>query len=116
VAPERILIENASRNTYENAVFTRDLLKPRPEDRWLLVTSAYHMLRAIGIFPHVGFDVIRFSVDFRTRDVSGVWRPFGSIGAGLERADLAAKEWIGLVAFRLTGRSAALFPVPAAPP
>jgi len=91
-APERILIQNASRNTYENAVFTRDLLKPRPEDRWLLVTSAYHMPRAIGIFPHVGFAVIPFSVDFRTRDVSDVWRPFGSIGAGLERADLAAKE------------------------
>jgi len=48
--------------------------------------------------------------------VGDVWRPFGRIGAGLERADLAAKEWIGLVAYRLTGRSAALFPGPAAPP
>ena len=116
VAPERIIIENASRNTYENAVFTRDLLKPRPEDRWLLVTSAYHMPRAVGIFRQAGFDVIPFPVDFRTRDVGDVWRPFGRIGAGLERADLAAKEWIGLIAYRLTGRSAALFPGPTAPP
>ena len=74
------------------------------------------MPRAVGVFRHVGFDVIPFPVDFRTRDVGDVWRPFGRIGAGLERADLAAKEWIGLVAYRLTGRSAALFPGPAVPP
>ena len=116
VAPERILIENSSGDTYENAVFTRDLIKPKPDDRWLLITSAYHMPRAVGVFRQVGFDVVPFPVDFRTRDVGDVWRPFDRIGEGLEQADLAAKEWIGLVAYRLTGRSAALFPGPTSPP
>ena len=112
VAPERIVVENASRNTYENAVFTRDLIKPTQEDRWLLVTSAYHMPRSVGAFRKVGFDVIPFPVDFRTRDAADLLMPFGSLGGGLERSDLAAKEWIGLVAYRLTGLSNAFFPGP----
>jgi uncharacterized SAM-binding protein YcdF (DUF218 family) len=112
VAPDRIVIENASRNTYENAVFTRNLVKPTQEDRWLLITSAYHMPRSVGVFREVGFDVIPFPVDFRTRDSTDMFAPFGSIGAGLERSDLAVKEWIGLVAYRLTGRSNAFFPGP----
>jgi uncharacterized SAM-binding protein YcdF (DUF218 family) len=115
VAPERIITETSSRNTYENALNTRDLLKSEPHDRWLLVTSAYHMPRAVGTFRQLGFNVIPLPVDFRTRNARDVWRPFASIGAGLERTDLAAKEWIGLVAYYLTGRSAALFPGPVAP-
>ena len=76
VAPERILIENSSGDTYENAVFTRDLIKPKPDDRWLLITSAYHMPRAVGVFRQVGFDVVPFPVDFRTRNVGDVLIPF----------------------------------------
>ncbi len=112
IAPERIVVENNSRNTYQNAVFTKALLKPTPQDRWLLVTSAYHMPRSIGVFRKVGFDVIPYPVDFRTRDQGDAFRPFDSIGAGLQRTDLATKEWIGLLAYRITGRSSALFPGP----
>ncbi len=46
IARARILLENQSRNTHENALLTRDLVKPKPGERWLLVTSAYHMPRA----------------------------------------------------------------------
>lgn len=112
IAPERITIENDSRNTYQNAVFTKGLLKPEPQDRWLLVTSAYHMPRSIGVFRKVGFDVVPYPVDFRTRSWADAWRPFDSFAAGLQRTDLAAKEWIGLVAYWITGRSSALFPSP----
>lgn len=112
IPAERIVVENRSRNTYENAVFTKDLLKPIAQDRWLLVTSAYHMPRAVGVFRKVGFGVIPYPVDFRTRDWGDVLRPFDSIGAGLQRTDLAAKEWIGLIAYWMTGRSTALFPGP----
>ena len=55
VAPERILLEEASRNTRENATLTRALVKPQPGSRWLLVTSAYHMPRSVGIFRRAGF-------------------------------------------------------------
>ncbi len=112
IAPDRIIVENNSRNTYENATFTKALLKPTRSDRWLLVTSAYHMPRSIGVFRKVGFDVIPYPVDFRTRDWDDAFRPFDSFAAGLQRTDLAAKEWIGLLAYWLTGRSSALFPSP----
>lgn len=112
IAAERIVVENRSRNTYENAIFTKDLLKPSEQDRWLLVTSAYHMPRAVGVFRKVGFDVIPYPVDFRTRDWGDILRPFDSVGAGLQRTDLAAKEWIGLIAYWSTGRSTTLFPGP----
>lgn len=109
---QRIVIEHLSRTTYENAIFTRDILQPRPGTRWLLVTSAFHMPRSVGTFRAAGFDVVPYPVDFRMRGPGDLWRPFGAIGGGLERIDLAAKEWIGLVAYRLSGRSNALFPGP----
>ncbi|HVX35954.1 MAG TPA: YdcF family protein [Hyphomicrobium sp.] len=112
ISPERIIIENASRDTYENAVFTHRMLNPTPQDHWLLVTSAYHMPRSVGAFQQAGFNAIPFPVDFRTRDAGDLLRPPGSVAAGLQRADLAVKEWIGLVAYRITRRSSALFPAP----
>lgn len=53
----RIEIETASRSTHENAVNTTDLVKPRPGDRWLLITSAWHMRRALCAFRAAGFEV-----------------------------------------------------------
>ena len=50
VPRERVLLEDRARNTYENAVFSKQLMKPKPGERWLLVTSAVHMPRAIGCF------------------------------------------------------------------
>jgi len=112
IDPRRIVIENMSRNTYENATFTKALVKPTSEDKWLLVTSAFHMPRAVGVFRKVGFDVVPYPVDFRTRGRRDAIRPFDSISVGLERTDLAAKEWIGLFAYWMSGRSASLFPGP----
>jgi uncharacterized SAM-binding protein YcdF (DUF218 family) len=53
----RIEIETASRNTHENAVNTTALVKPAPGDRWLLITSAWHMRRSVCAFRAAGFDV-----------------------------------------------------------
>ena len=58
--------EAKSRNTWENAVFTRDLVKPKPGETWLLVTSAWHMPRSVGIFRRVGFPVVPYPVAYRT--------------------------------------------------
>jgi uncharacterized SAM-binding protein YcdF (DUF218 family) len=112
IARERIVLEDRARNTYENALFTADLVKPKPGERWVLVTSAYHMPRAIGVFRHAGFDVVPLPVDYRTRGTVDLTRLFERIGAGLERTDLAFKEWVGLAAYRVTGRTDALFPGP----
>jgi len=112
IASDRIVVENDSRNTYENAEFTKAILKPQPGDRWLLITSAYHMPRSIGVFRKVGFDVVPFPVDFRTRSRGDAFRPFDSIAEGLQRTDLGVREWIGLFAYWISGRSSALFPGP----
>ncbi len=63
IEPSRIVIENDSRNTYENATLTKAILRPTPQDRWLLVTSAFHMPRSVGVFRKAGFDVIPYPVD-----------------------------------------------------
>lgn len=112
IAGERVLAEEQSRNTVENAVFSRLLAMPQPGERWLLVTSGYHMPRAMGVFRAAGFAVEAYPVDWRTRGQQDAVRPFTSLGAGLERADTAAREWVGLLVYWLTGRSSALFPGP----
>ncbi|PPD28691.1 MAG: hypothetical protein CTY20_09150 [Hyphomicrobium sp.] len=112
ITPERIVLEERSRNTHENALFTRDLVKPASGRRWVLVTSAAHMPRSVGVFRKAGFDVIPYPVDYRTRGPEDLLRPFERIPAGLERTDVAAREWIGLVAYWLTGRTDTLFPGP----
>ncbi len=112
IAPGRIVLEGRSRNTFENAVFTRDLLQLSRGARVAIVTSAYHMPRAMGVFRKAGFDVVAYPVDYRTRGVEDLTRTFERFPAGLERLDLAAKEWIGLVAYWVTGRTNELYPAP----
>lgn len=112
VAPDRLILENRSRNTYENAVFTRELVAPEPGARWLLVTSAYHMPRAMGLFRKAGFDVVAYPVDYRTRGPEDLTRFFSRIPQGLMRLDVAANEWLGLIAYRALGRIDTLFPAP----
>jgi uncharacterized SAM-binding protein YcdF (DUF218 family) len=112
VARDRILIEQRSRTTWENATYTRELVRPAPGETWLLVTSAYHMPRAIGVFRRAGFEVTAWPVDYRTSGVDDLVHVFSSLGDGLKRFDTAAREWLGLLAYRLTGRSSALFPAP----
>jgi uncharacterized SAM-binding protein YcdF (DUF218 family) len=108
----RILLEDRSRNTIENAVYSKQLAQPMPGERWLLVTSAYHLPRAMGVFRKVGFAVEPYPVDWRTRGNEDALRPFGSVGDGLRRVDTAVREWVGLAVYWITGRSSELFPGP----
>jgi uncharacterized SAM-binding protein YcdF (DUF218 family) len=112
IPSDRITIEEASRDTAENAVLTKPLANPKPGERWLLVTSAYHMPRSIGVFRRVGFAVEAYPVDYRTRGIEDLARPFPSLGEGLRRGDTAMREWIGLLMYRLAGRTSELFPGP----
>ena len=91
-------------------MFSRLLANPKPGERWLLVTSAYHMPRAMAAFRAAGFPVEAYPVDWRTRGPIDAVQPFGSLGEGLRRTDTAVHEWVGLLAYRLTGRTAELFP------
>ncbi len=112
LSAERIEMEEKSRTTAENARYSLEALKPKPGERWLLVTSASHMPRAVGTFRAVGFDVIPYPVDYQTYGLSQLAVFPESVAEGLGLVDNAAHEWIGLVGYWLTGKSNALFPAP----
>lgn len=109
---ERLVLEDRSRNTYQNALFSKEIVRPKPGERWILVTSAHHMPRAMGCFRRAGFEVEPWPVDYRTRGWQDLWTPFPSPSGGWRRTDLAVREWIGLLVYWITGRSATLFPAP----
>jgi uncharacterized SAM-binding protein YcdF (DUF218 family) len=111
VASERIIIEDHSRNTAENAAFTLSLLRPKVGERWLLITSASHMPRAVGSFRKVGFPVEPYPVDWQTAGW-GSSISISSLSEGLRRTDVAVHEWLGLIVYRVTGRTNELFPAP----
>lgn len=112
VARQRLIMERRSRNTYENAEFTKAMVAPKPGERWLLVTSAYHMPRSIGLFRKAGFAVEAYPVDWRVGGPGEVFE-LVNIGAdGLWRTDIGVREWLGLIAYRLAGRTDELLPGP----
>ena len=114
VAPDRLILEANARDTYENAVYLKKKLAEDGDSdgRWLLITSAYHMPRSMGAFRQAGFDVEPWPVDYRTRGKVDLTRPFDKVSEGLRRVDTATREWVGLLAYWLTGRCNALFPAP----
>lgn len=99
--PQRVRLESQSRNTYENAVFTARLSGIDPHKPWILITSASHMPRALEVFRKQGWNVIPYSVDFR----AGLASPWTTYSLGdFEKWRVALREYIGILAYRLTGR------------
>lgn len=112
VARDRLTMERRSRNTKENAEFSKLLAAPKSGERWLLLTSAFHMPRSVGIFRKAGFAVEPYPVDWRTGGPGELlaFSPFAL--DGLERTEVAVREYLGLVAYRISGRTSELFPGP----
>lgn len=110
VAPERLVLEAESRDTYENAVFTKRLVSPAPGETWLLVTSAFHMPRSMALFRKAGFPVLAWPVDYRTSGREGVGLFVDNPADSLQATTLALREWVGLVAYWLSGRIDSPFP------
>lgn len=112
VSPERLILENKSRNTYENAIFTKELVTPQPGETWLLVTSAFHMPRSMALFRRAEFDVAPWPVDYRTAGDEGVGLFRDNANDSLQNTGLGIREWIGLVAYWMSGRIDSPFPGP----
>jgi uncharacterized SAM-binding protein YcdF (DUF218 family) len=108
----RLILERRSRNTYENALFTKAMVDPKPGERWLLVTSAYHMPRSIGLFRKVGFVVEPCPVDWRVGTGQDVFSFTDVAEDGLSRTNVAVREWLGLMTYRAVGRIDELLPGP----
>jgi uncharacterized SAM-binding protein YcdF (DUF218 family) len=103
VAPGRVIYEERARDTWENFVYSRPLAKPKPGEVWLLVTSAYHMPRAMAIAREVGWTMQPWPSDYLTAPHTNF--EGGSLSENLGHLDLAAHEWAGLIAYRLAGRA-----------
>ena len=115
--PERVVFEDRSRNTAENAALSKELVNPSPDERWLLVTSAFHMPRAVGIFRRLDWQVIAYPVDYK-HAASTTWHAWTSsivqpdVARRLGDLDVAVRAYIGLLAYWLTDRTNELFPAP----
>jgi uncharacterized SAM-binding protein YcdF (DUF218 family) len=111
IAPSRVIVEERSRSTHENAVFAKDAIRPATGETWVLVTSAFHMPRAVACFAAVAWPVIPYPVDYKVDPQTGLRANFDLL-EGLGSITLAGKEWAGLVAYRLLGWTRELFPAP----
>ncbi len=107
--PSRLILESASRNTAENVALSKRLIRPARGEVWLLVTSAFHMPRAVGIFCKAGWPVVPYPVDHLTVRGDLVRFDYGLQGS-LDALGVGLKEWLGLAAYYVTGRTSALFP------
>ena len=107
----RLLIENQSRNTHENAVFSRKLVSPAKDETWVLITSAFHMPRTVGTFRKAGWsNIVPYPVDYHlSQDETGLRFAFSS---NLSTLNTYLREWIGLLAYRIMGKTDSLFPAP----
>jgi uncharacterized SAM-binding protein YcdF (DUF218 family) len=112
ISRDRVMLERRSRNTQENAEFARAMISPKPGERWLLITSAFHMPRSVGVFRKAGFPIEPYPVDWRLVGRSEMFRFSIFVLEGLGRVDTAVREWIGLAAYWITGKTSEFFPGP----
>lgn len=112
IAPDRLLLEGQSRNTAENAAMTRDMVGTDHDGAVLLVTSAFHMPRSMGLFRAAGFDVVPWPVDYRATGAEGLAFEPSNPPENLLTVTVAFREWIGLLAYWATGKIASPFPSP----
>ena len=112
LSKDRLIMERRSRNTEENAAFSKAMVAPKSGERWLLVTSAYHMARSVGIFRKAGFAVEPYPVDWRLGGRDNLLQFSRFFIGGLGRIDMASREWMGLVAYWITGKTSEFLPGP----
>ncbi|HLZ66440.1 MAG TPA: YdcF family protein [Aliidongia sp.] len=106
----RVILESESRDTFENFRNAKAIVAPAPDSRWVLLTGAIHMPRSVAIAHEVGFPVIPWPTDYMTKP-EGLMLT-NDFGESLKLFDGVFHEWVGLVVYRLSGRTATLLPAP----
>jgi uncharacterized SAM-binding protein YcdF (DUF218 family) len=105
-----IILEASSHNTHDNATNLAQILPKDRPGHWVLVTSAYHMPRSVGVFRKAGITVLPYPVDYKSvPELSGWWY---EIADGANDADFAARAWVALLVYHLRGWTDDLFPGP----
>jgi len=112
LADREIIYENRARNTYENALFAKELVGDDARARrWVLITSAAHMPRSMGSFKQAGWNIMAYPVDYVTDGRGGFELQFRPI-RGLASLNTSMREWIGLIVYRILGRTPVIVPSP----
>jgi uncharacterized SAM-binding protein YcdF (DUF218 family) len=106
---DRIIFEKQAKNTAENAVFSKKMVEPQVGEHWILITTAWHMPRAIGLFCQVGWPTTPYPVDHWT-EPDYMFTIDWDFSGHLSHLNMAVKEWIGLLAYYATGKIASAFP------
>lgn len=109
IADRAILYEGDSRNTVENVKNSKALVNPAVEEKWIVVTSAYHMPRAVGIFCQQDWQVTPYPVDHRSKSGKLLRLNFDLAG-NLSLLSTAVREWLGLISYRVFGHTIQLLP------
>jgi len=107
--PSQIQFAESAKDTKENAMKMATLLDPQPNEKWILVTSAYHMPRSVGLFRKAGFNVIPYPVDYHAPGKYEMWFFLG-LQVNLQGWQASAREWLGMLINYLMRRSDDLFP------
>jgi len=105
----RVTFERNSRNTFENAMLSKELVRPHPGQTWILVTTAWHMPRSVGIFCKAGWPVIPYPVDHWTKP-GKLLRIDLDLSGHLRDLVIGAREWVGLLAYYVSGKTTVLIP------
>jgi uncharacterized SAM-binding protein YcdF (DUF218 family) len=112
IGRERLLLDDQSRNTEENAVNAKAVGQPKPGETWLLVTSAFHMPRSVGLFRRADFAVVPWPTDYMSTGNQSFGLKLDEIAENLAISNVALREWAGLVGYYLTGRIDEVVPGP----
>ncbi len=112
IARERLVLEDQSRNTEENAVNAKAVAQPKAGETWLLVTSAFHMPRSVGLFRRARFDVVPWPADYLAAGNEGVGLKLAQAAENLAITNIVLREWLGLAGYYLTGRIDEILPGP----
>ena len=105
----RIVFEKESRNTYENAIYSKKIVQPFKNENWILITTGWHMPRSVGIFCKAEWPVIPYPVDHQTNK-DNLFRISFNLSNNLRMLKIAIKEWLGLFAYYLSGKTTSFFP------
>ena len=105
----KIIFERKSRNTYENVIYSKDLVKPEKNKNWILITTGWHMPRSVGIFCKAEWLVIPYPVDHQTNK-DNLFRIDFNLSTNLDTLKMGIKEWLGLFAYYLSGKTTSIFP------
>ena len=108
VDTSKIIFESKSRNTYENILYSKQIVNPVSNENWLVVTSAFHMTRVINIGEKLNWMFIPYAVDFNSSRIFS-WKLSLNFLGNINKLQLASHEWLGLITYYLMGRTSKIY-------